>query len=894
MIAFRCREHRVNDIQRLWQISEAADGTLAGRPIEGSYKDGGQKTGGWVLEARKLVPGLYCQHCLDAGGGTPLADYDEHDLRDAGLLDTVHVGLTAADFQIDSLWGGLSRTFKKMVAATSDRPAKAAVTDPSLLADNRLLPALKDVLRKLLHGQDLYSHQVLAVRSALDGRDVVIVTATASGTSLCYWIPILNALLTDSGATALYLAPLNALAEDQLDAVARFGASQPSQVRIGSLEQFARTIRVDSQSVFAARYDGSNKNNDLRRTIRERRPRLLITNPDMLHMGILPYHSKIWGHLFSNLRYIVLDELHVYKGMFGANFANVLRRVLRVAASYGKRPQIIACSASIGNPKELFEAITGRTGPIVIPSSVSGAPVGKQKRVVLDLAKSTDAMPTVAKDLMVQLVGEHRARTIAFMRSIPEVDQVYRYVSGELGRVIKGIGKHTIREYKREIPAKDKAQVTADLKKGSTLGVVTTTALQLGIDIGDLSACIVCKFPGSKAAFFQQAGRVGRTGESLVFFIGDDSPLDQHYVQRPSELLSGPAEVVYLNPNHRQTVLNHLRCAAEELPLDPASDAEFWGPQIKALIKTLSTMAGMKPDGREVLVIERPGKTASEVKIRSLGFECLVTDQEGDEVARPDVLRAMRRFHKYARFQIQDQSYEVTKLRINWATKEAEASARVLDRVDYTTASVIKTECAILKTHDTRGHTGEPQLERGEVRFTVHVDGYYRIPPSGRGDPEYQPLGKAAPPRYELDTDGLWFVLPPSAFAGINPSDHAASVYSAVEALRIAAALLCSTDPDDIGSHTDTETMPYRMFLADSSAGGDGLTEQVYGRPVELVDGAIRILRDCPYCRAHPASRGCPRCVTTPWGQDSSVCREGALSILGYLRKAVASKPGGA
>ena len=298
-------------------------------------------------------------------------------------------------------------------------------------------------------------------------------------------------------------------------------------------------------------------------------------------------------------------------------------------------------------------------------------------------------MSTLVKQLMVQLVGEDRSRTIAFMRSISEVDQVYRYVSGELARTKKGISAATIREYKREIPTDQKAHVMADLKNGATLGVIATPALQLGIDIGDLSVCVVCKFPGSKAAFFQQAGRVGRAGESLVLFVADESPLDQHFVQHPEELLDATSELVFLNPDHRETALNHLRCAAEELRLDPDTDKEFWGNDINALLEELASTDGMSHDGREVLVLRKPGDSASEVNIRSLGFECVVRDEAGREVARPDVLRAMRRFHKYARFQVQDQAYEVTRLAINWSNREAEAAARKLDRLDYTTASVV-------------------------------------------------------------------------------------------------------------------------------------------------------------------------------------------------------------
>jgi DEAD/DEAH box helicase domain-containing protein len=401
-------------------------------------------------------------------------------------------------------------------------------------------------------------------------------------------VPVLNEILRDQDATALYIAPLNALVEDQLQAVERFSSNPPaSHVKPGSYAHYTRSLRIGPRSVLVARYEGTLKDNEVRRAIRGNRPRVVITNPEMLHRSIVPHHGKAWTYLVSNLRYLIVDEMHVYKGMFGANFANILRRLFRLAAYYGTEPQIVGCSASIGNPEALFQALTGRTKPTVISASDNGAPLYRQCRVILDIAKAEEAMSTAAKNIVVKSVGDLKARTIAFMHSIPEVDQVYRYVTGELRRSFKGIGKNTVREYKREIPPDEKAKVTADLRSGATLGVISTTALQLGIDIGDLAVCLVCKFPGSRAGFFQQAGRVGRRGDSLVFFLADESPLDQHFVRRPEELLDAPAEVVYLNPNHHETVLNHLECAAQELTLDAKRDARFWPGDFKALVSEM-------------------------------------------------------------------------------------------------------------------------------------------------------------------------------------------------------------------------------------------------------------------------------------------------------------------
>ena len=879
MIQFRCRKHR-ESVQKLWQVATTDEGGLAGRTLEGLLK-AGLRPGGWVPELRDLTPGLYCQQCLAEGSTEPLPDYDERDLEDAGLAEKPHVGLTASDFDLDKVWHEIRDCCSGLVVAEQNREGSTAKTDGAFRTDSRLFPALTESILRVLGGGDLYSHQATAIDAALSGKDVVIETATASGKSLCYWVPVANAILNDRQATALYISPLNALAEDQLEAIDRLGSSPVQHFRPGTYPQYVRSIKIGTNSFTVARYDGSVKDQDIRRGIRKSEPNVVITNPDMLHYGILPHHKKAWPQFFANLRFIVIDEIHVYRGMFGANCANILRRVLRLAKHYGASPQIIACSASIGNPAELFSGLTGRSDPVLISAAANGAPIRRQKRVILDLARSADAMPTVVKDLLVEAIGKKRARTIAFMRSISEVDQVYRYVAGELSRSFKGISKTTIREYKREIPVEQKANVTSDLKNGATLGVISTTALQLGIDIGDLSIAVVAKFPGSKAAFFQQAGRVGRSGESLVFFIADRSPLDQWFAQRPHELLEATSEVVFVNPSHRETVLSHLRCAAEELPIDHSLDTEFWGEELPSLLDELAARGGMSEDGREVLVVRRPGDTAKDVSIRSLGFESVVRDEGGNEVAKPDVLRAMRRFHKYARFQIQEQAYEVTRLSINWNERAAEAIARKVDRLDYTTTSVVKTECTVESTLETYA-LGDNTLERGNVRFRVFVDSYYRIPTSGSGSPEYQPLGVAAPPHYELDTHGLWVSFSEAALRDIPMEDREPAVKSAIESLRISAALLCSTDPDDIGTHVETDPASRQIvaYLADNEAGGSGLTEQVFMKALDLFEGALRILRDCPHCKSRPESRGCPQCVTTPWGGDSDVNRVGGIELL--------------
>ena len=375
MIPLRCKSHK-QPVQRLWQVARAPGGIPAGRSIEGAWAENTQRPGAWIKEARALSPGIYCQLCLESGLKTPMPDYDEADIKAAGLNDPPHIGLKASEFSADRAWAIVEKEYRSLIVAKRERPAAPARYDRTLREDKRLDPRMREALYdRLLQGGDLWSHQALAIDAALEGKDVVIETATASGKSLCYWVPIFNSLVSNEKATALYIAPLNALAEDQMRSIERF-SRRPPPSSLRPWDHYTRSVDVGATPILVARYDGSTSpQSQLRTRIRKAQPRVLVTNPDMLHYGILPHHDKLWIEFFRNLRFIVIDELHVYKGMFGTHFANVLRRVLRIVKSYGGKPQIIACSASIGNPLDLFKAVAGRPSPILVAASANGAPL---------------------------------------------------------------------------------------------------------------------------------------------------------------------------------------------------------------------------------------------------------------------------------------------------------------------------------------------------------------------------------------------------------------------------------------------------------------------------------------------------------------------------------------
>src|SRR3989475_690628 len=413
--------------------------------------------------------------------------------------------------------------------------------------------------------RELSSRQASTAELVQDAKNVVVVTPTASGKTLCYNLPVLNAVLENADTRALYLFPTKALAQDQL----------------AELQDLAKRLD-DSFGVFT--YDGDTPS-DARKAIRER-GHIVLTNPDMLHTGILPHHTK-WMGLFEKLRYIVLDELHTYRGVFGSHLANVLRRLGRIAKFYGSDPQFICCSATIANPGELASQLIEKEVEVV---EENGAPAGEKLFVFynppmvnrnLGIRRSyINEATRVAKEILAR-----KLQTIVFANSRLHTEVLLTYLQQanppKLGQ------PEPIRGYRGGYLPGERREIERGLRDGRILGVVATTALELGIDIGSLDACVMAGYPGSIASTWQRAGRAGRrTGTSCAVFVASSSPLDQFIVQHPDYFFGNSPEHAHIQPDNLEILVNHLKCAAFELPLSP--DERFGDVDLPAMCERLA------------------------------------------------------------------------------------------------------------------------------------------------------------------------------------------------------------------------------------------------------------------------------------------------------------------
>jgi DEAD/DEAH box helicase domain-containing protein len=422
--------------------------------------------------------------------------------------------------------------------------------------------------------KELYSHQAATAELVRQGKNMVVVTPTASGKTLCYNLPVLNAVLENSDARALYLFPTKALAQDQL----------------AELHDLATRLS-DRFGVFT--YDGDTPS-DARKAIRER-GHIILTNPDMLHSGILPHHTK-WMRLFENLRYIVIDELHTYRGVFGSHLANVLRRLRRVAKFYGSDPQFICCSATIANPGELASQLIEENVEVI---EENGAPAGEKTFIFynppmvnrnLGIRRSyINESTRVANELL-----HRKLQTIVFANSRLHTEVLLTYL--QQANQPKPGQAEPIRGYRGGYLPNERREIERGLRDGRILGVVATNALELGIDIGSLDACVMAGYPGSIASTWQRAGRAGRrSGNSCAIFVASSSPLDQFIVRHPEYFFGSSPEHAHIQPDNLEILVNHLKCAAFELPISP--DEQFGNVDLAELCEQLGDAGFLHQSG---------------------------------------------------------------------------------------------------------------------------------------------------------------------------------------------------------------------------------------------------------------------------------------------------------
>ncbi len=681
-------------------------------------------------------------------------------------------------------------------------------------------------LRKHLDTQGigkLYTHQAETFRAVREEKDVVITTPTASGKSLAYNLPVLDELIRDPDAKALYLFPTKALSQDQIKGLGDF--------EIPDLRLYI--------------YDGDTPSS-IRQSAR-RTGRLIVTNPDMLHTGILPNHPK-WVKIFDGLKFIILDELHTYRGVFGSHLANVMRRLLRIASFYNSKPIFIASSATIDNPDGLFERITGRK-PLVV--SKSGAPLGEKHYIIYN-------PPLVAPEQGIRrgvVLEGHRvatrfikngSATIVFARSRLNTEVILSY----LKRSFKGsAGK--IAGYRGGYLPNERRDIEQGLKDGSIIGVVSTNALELGIDIGSLDVSILAGYPGSVSSFHQQAGRSGRTDRvSVSILITSNSPLDQYIAAHPEFLMEKNPEAALINPANVYVLVDQVKCAAFELPF---RDGEIFGNE--EIGDVLSYLEEEEVLHREEGMYHWQDRSypAENVSIRSadIGNFVIVLMENGKRRVIGEIDRASvpELLYENAIYIHGSEQYTVT--RLDWDKQIAYVER---SRPNYYTDALTKSDIKILEHHleEERG-VGRAFLSDVLVRTTavkykkIRFNTHENI---GYGDINLPPT--------EMHTKSLILSFQPVVFEGLLRDECENVLLSLAHLLRNISPIYVMTDVRDIGTAENLKQQVIGLptvFLFDRYPGGVGLADRLFEVKDEILQASLWRVRECP------CSNGCPSCV---------------------------------
>ena len=730
---------------------------------------------------------------------------------------------------------------------------------PARYAD--LSRPLPPPLRRALQGLeicDLYSHQTSCIDAVRDGRHVALVTSTASGKTLSYVLPVLERLLEDPEATALFLYPTKALAQDQLRGLLRVAELSPEiEARLAT-----------------GTYDGDTPSG-ARRKIRDD-ANVILTNPDMLHAGILPYHAK-WSRVLGGLAFVVIDEIHAYRGIFGSNVANVIRRLRRVCRHYGSNPQFISCSATIANPRQFTESLVGDTVSLI---DDDGSPRGPKKFVLwnpphVDTAKMERRSSNVEAHVLYTELVKARVQTICFSKARVVAELVHRYTHEALTREKPELAKR-IRPYRGGFLPKDRREIEKALFRGDLLGVSTTNALELGIDIGGLDASIVVGFPSTIASLWQQAGRAGRGKEEAVtFFVAYNDPIDQYLMRHPEYLFSQSPESAIIDPENPYILAGHLQCAAFELPLDD-EDPRWFGAVAADLIGLLdqhgrtrrvdgkSYWANTDFPARSVGLRHMSDDTYSIIEVHaSSGPASAFAPRTGPDFRVPqgaaarvigtvDATSALELLYPEAVYLHDGETFVVRHL-------DLEGKAAYVERrdVDYYTTPVLEQHLVLRETRETERIPGA-SLGFGLATVTWFTSFFKKIQFFSVDSIGY---GNLDLPPQSIDTTTAWITIDGDVRVslkarGKNPIEGLAGVRNLLISVL---PLFAMCDRADVGGVIDSKNVgKSTIFLYDRYPGGLGFVEHAFRRPADILTACRKLVQECP-CES-----GCPSCVGLP------------------------------
>jgi len=746
---------------------------------------------------------------------------------------------------------------------------------------NFLHPLLKEALEKE-EIKRLYSHQAEAIELVQQGKDVVVVTPTASGKTLCYNLPVLDTKLGMPSSKAFYLFPTKALSQDQMS-------------------ELQKLIQRIGKPIATYTYDGDTPQ-DARQAIRTRGD-IVITNPDMLHTGILPHHTK-WVTFFQNLKFVVIDELHTYRGVFGSHMTNVMRRLDRICRFYGSKPQFICCSATIANPKELAESLLEREVKLV---EQNGAPSSEKIFIFYN-------PPIVNKELGIRGNHIHAARrlvipfikqgiqTILFATSRLNVEILTKYLKDRFEKKLEERGK--IRGYRGGYLPEVRREIEKGLREKEIRAVVSTNALELGIDIGDLDVCLIAGYPGTIASTYQQAGRVGRrTEKSLVVLIARSQPLDQFIIENPDYFFGRSPEHGLINPDNLLILLSHIQCAAFELPFGEGE--RFGREDLGEMLRYLEEKGTLHHADRH-WYWTKDAYPAEKVSLRSTSEENFVvidtTKRKEEVIAEVDFTSAHTTLYEGAVYLCESELYTVEKL--DYPNRRAYVTKT---HGDYYTDSIDYTDVSILEGFEKK-HGEGIVFEHGEVKVATRIVGYKKIKFYTLENLGY---GKIELPDLQFHTTSYWItfkrdLLEKLPYPRLEVTE---GVLGLGYALHSMAALHLMCDPHDINrcigdrgakwflrlsrdskgiysslsspdeiSEEKIGLFEPTLFLYDNYPGGMGFSHQLFDDTPMLLEKTMRLISKCE-CRY-----GCPSCVG-PTQEVGEKSKEVALMLLKEILK---------
>ncbi|XCS12595.1 DEAD/DEAH box helicase [Aeribacillus pallidus] len=735
--------------------------------------------------------------------------------------------------------------FRDQIVYWHTIPEKEAITVPFPEdMDNRL----KEMLKKKGIEQ-LYSHQKEAFELALNHHNIVAVTPTASGKTLCYNLPVLNAILKNNNTRALYLFPTKALAQDQKS----------------ELNEWIEGIKTE---INCYTYDG-----DTSPTIRQKIRKaghIVMTNPDMLHSGILPHHTK-WVSLFENLKYVVIDELHTYRGVFGSHVANVIRRLKRICRFYGSDVQFICTSATIANPLEFAETLIGEKAVLI---DRNGAPRSKKHFIFynppvvnkpLNIRRSAMIdVKEIAKEFL-----KNDIQTIVFARSRTRVEIILTYLQ-EMTK--KELGSKTIRGYRGGYLPKQRREIEKGLREGKIKGVVSTNALELGVDIGQLQVCIMTGYPGSIASAWQQSGRAGRREEeAAIILVGGSSPLDQYILKHPEYLFEKNPESAIIHPDNLIILVDHIKCAAFELPFQSGETLD--GVEVDDILDFLKEEGVLYENGGRWYWMS-DSFPAHGISLRSASQENVViidTTNGANVIGEMDRFSAMTMLHEEAIYLHEGRQFQVEKL--DWEEKKAYVSEV---NVDYFTDANLAVQLKVLEV-DQEKESKSMEIGFGDVMVLAQPTIFKKIK---FGTHENIGSGPIHLPEEELHTTGAWISFKNDIFSVLSEEQMEKALVGISHALKYVSALAAMCDPNDLDVVFQVKSIHNgkpTIYLYDRYPGGVGLAKKVFDEFECLLERTEEMVTNCK------CDDGCPSCIGLDG--ESSGRKEAALRLLQYIKK---------